>query len=73
MSFGPQSNDPVVCHCLGVSQSEIRAAGDFAGCRTVADIKSATEAGSGCNSCHRRILALLQHSSRPQEATAVDG
>ena len=58
-------------HLVGLAGAG--AAGDFAGCRTVSDIKCATEAGSGCTSCHRRILTLLQQSTRSQSASTVDG
>jgi len=69
MSFASPNADPIICRCLGVAESEIRGAGDFGGCQTVADVKATTEAGSGCTSCHRRILALLQES-RQTQATA---
>ncbi len=69
MSFEPPNNDPVICHCLGIAESEIRGAHDFGCCQTVADVKAMTAAGDGCTSCHRRILALLQES-RQTQATA---
>ena len=71
MSYEPTNSDPVVCRCLGITQSEIRAAGDFGGCQTVGDVKELTEAGSGCTSCHRRIIALLQESRRELRAEAA--
>ena len=75
MPYEPTNSDPVVCRCLGITQSEIRAAGDFGGCQTVSDVKEMTEAGSGCTSCHRRIIALLQESRRDlqTEAAATGG
>lgn len=69
MSFDPSNSDPVICRCLGIAESEIRGAGDFGGCQTISDVKATTEAGSGCRSCHRRILTLLQQS-RQAEVTA---
>ena len=68
MSFASSNADPIICHCLGVAESEIRGASDFGGCQTVSDVKETTEAGSGCTSCHRRILALLQESQQAQVA-----
>jgi len=62
MSFHSPSSDPEVCHCLGITESEIRAARDFGDCETVNDVKSVTEAGSGCTACHRRIIDVLRHS-----------
>jgi len=68
----PQNSaDPIVCPCLDISESEILAAGKFAGCRNIADIKTATKAGSGCTSCHRRILALLRESHRESRIETV--
>ncbi len=70
MSFGPKTSDPVICHCLGIAASEIRAAGEYGECQTVSEVKDMTEAGSGCMSCHRRIIGLLQ-TSRRQAAAAT--
>ncbi|MCP4783537.1 MAG: hypothetical protein GY903_08040 [Fuerstiella sp.] len=55
--------DKIVCQCLGISESEVRAATDFAGCRTLCDIKKTTAAGSGCLSCHARIKAILRQTA----------
>ncbi len=54
-----ECSDRVVCRCLGIAESEVRAAADFAGCRTLTDIKHTTEAGTGCMACHKRIIRLL--------------
>ena len=62
MSFEKKSADPVICHCLGITESEIRSAGQFGGCRTIADVKVMTAAGSGCTCCHPHIITLLQNS-----------
>jgi NAD(P)H-nitrite reductase large subunit len=68
MSFAPESIDPVICHCLGIAASEIRAAAEFGDCQTVSDVKHTTAAGSGCTSCHRRIIGLLRSSCREAAA-----
>ena len=60
MSFEPKSVSPVICHCLGITEAEIRSASQIGQCRTISDVKVMTAAGSGCTSCHRRIIALLQ-------------
>lgn len=71
MSFVPESADPVVCRCLDITVSEISAAGEFGGCQTLSDVKVMTAAGSGCMSCHRRIIALLERSRRPASMEAA--
>ncbi len=68
MSYHPQHTDAVVCRCLGITQSEILAAGEFGDCKTVADVKDLTDAGSGCTSCHRQIIAMLKESRQAQAA-----
>jgi NAD(P)H-nitrite reductase large subunit len=70
MSYQPQHTDPVVCHCLGITHSEIIAAGEFGDCETVSDVKDLTKAGSGCTSCHSRIIAMLQASRQAKVAAA---
>ena len=68
MAFEHPTGDPVICHCLGITESEIRTAGEFAGCETLSDVKTMNEAGSGCTSCHRRIIALMQESRQVRSA-----
>ncbi len=53
-------DDKIICRCLGIAESEVRAATDFAECRTLCDIKKVTSAGKGCMSCHGRIKAILK-------------
>ncbi len=63
--------DKIVCQCLGIFESEVRAATDFAGCRTLCDIKKTTAAGKGCMSCHARIKTLLRDTAAGQEDSAT--
>ncbi|HIF00856.1 MAG TPA: hypothetical protein EYG03_31305 [Planctomycetes bacterium] len=63
--------DKIVCQCLGISESEVRAATDFAGCRTLCDIKKTTAAGSGCMSCHVRIKAILRQTAAVKEDSSA--
>lgn len=72
MSFVSSTSDPVVCRCFGVTESEIHAAADFAGCETVHDVKSSTEAGTGCTACHRRIIDVLRNSCAKRNPAAVN-
>ncbi|WP_083732337.1 (2Fe-2S)-binding protein [Fuerstiella marisgermanici] len=58
----PSQPNDLLCRCLGITESEVRAATDYAGCRTLCDIKKTTSAGTGCMSCHRRIKAVLQET-----------
>ena len=72
MLLEEQSSNTVVCHCLGITEREIRAAAAFGGCQTIADVKVMTAAGSGCTSCHCRIIALLQ-KARAETASMNSG
>lgn len=58
--------DRLLCRCLGIAESEVRAATDFAGCRTICEIKQVTSAGKGCMSCHGRIKAILHEAGQQQ-------
>ena len=58
-----RSADPLVCHCLAVAESEIRAA-IRAGADSVESVGHHCEAGTGCQSCHAPIRALLQDAAR---------
>lgn len=51
--------DEIVCHCLQVTASAIRAAASIDGCRSVRDVLRVTDAGGGCTACHHRIAQLL--------------
>lgn len=67
--------DPVICRCLAVRQSEIVNAITLCGAQTWKEVKSLTGAGGGCNCCHGRIKGLISAcSSCPiriaQEASA---
>lgn len=51
---------PIICHCLLISEKQLRSLA-AAGCaRSIADFGRNTGAGTGCTCCHqtlRRILA----------------
>lgn len=55
------SNDPesTVCRCAGVSGGKIAEAVTD-GCSTVAEVSSATRAGTGCGGCHEDIKGLIE-------------
>jgi len=55
------SNDPesTVCRCAGVSGGKISEA-VTGGCSTVAEVSSATRAGTGCGGCHEDIKGLIE-------------
>ncbi|MEQ9407332.1 MAG: (2Fe-2S)-binding protein [Fuerstiella sp.] len=68
----PESvTDKTICRCLGIAESEVRAATDFAGCRTLCEIKQVTSAGKGCMSCHGRIKAILQEVAVREESRST--
>lgn len=51
--------DRVVCRCLRVTEEVVVAAIMTLGLRTVGEVRQATDAGTGCNCCHREIAAYL--------------
>lgn len=54
-----QRVDPVLCHCLNVTESQVKTAIAEHKLETVKQVMSCTQAGGGCNSCHASILALI--------------
>lgn len=48
-----------VCRCAGVPAGSVRGAIE-AGSRTLADIRRATRAGTGCGSCQAAVRRLLE-------------
>jgi bacterioferritin-associated ferredoxin len=63
-SFLPPS-DEIVCHCLRISESEVRTAMDTAQANSLRGIMKATDAGTGCTVCHCRIRQVIaEHQAR---------
>lgn len=66
MDFGQQalhtnSADPhrLVCHCLNVTEHEIRSAIDEHDPQSIRGVSQVCGAGAGCMSCHRHIRRML--------------
>ena len=59
MSTATVTDNRVVCHCLGVTESQVQDALDFGGSQNLKDVRDCTGAGSGCTACHRRIIGML--------------
>jgi assimilatory nitrate reductase electron transfer subunit len=59
---GPCSGCPdrIVCRCLKVTEATIVEAITELGVRTLSELRRATEAGTGCNCCHRELRAYLE-------------
>lgn len=54
-----EDNGELVCHCLGVSEYQIKCAVYKDDLQTVDEVTAATNAGGGCQSCHWRIQELI--------------
>jgi NAD(P)H-nitrite reductase large subunit len=59
----PASKSPVVCACLKLTRAEVVSCIHRAGCRTLADLKAACEAGAGCTVCHADLQKLLEKTN----------
>jgi nitrite reductase (NADH) large subunit len=53
--------EATICSCENIDKGTIVAAIGDAPCRTVADIKGCTKAGTGCGSCVPLLKSLLDH------------
>ncbi|PNI07768.1 NAD(P)/FAD-dependent oxidoreductase [Arthrobacter sp. AFG7.2] len=56
---GPADPQGTVCRCAGVSGAAIAGAVEE-GCSTVAEVSTATRAGTGCGGCHEDIKGLIE-------------
>ena len=65
--FAGHSPDPVVCHCLHVTEMEILGAISTGVVETLKSAMECTGAGTGCTACHQRIRELLRERRSPQE------
>jgi bacterioferritin-associated ferredoxin len=68
MDFGQQTlvqnpsqtdSTRLICHCLGVSEQEIREAIVEHEPQSIRGVSQACGAGAGCMSCHRHIRRML--------------
>lgn len=59
MSQTLSAADPIVCHCLKVTESTVRDCIDLYGAESVQEVRSGCGAGSGCMACRRRIQCLI--------------
>ena len=58
--FDPEPNtDQTVCHCRNVSESTLQEKIDQHDLSTVKELADHTDAGTGCQACHCRMLRLL--------------
>jgi nitrite reductase (NADH) large subunit len=60
-----------ICSCNGVSASALRAAIRAGGCDTVAALKQATKAGTGCGGCLPEVATLLAAELAAAERAAT--
>ena len=51
--------DRVVCKCLKITEEQVIGAITTLGLRTLVELRTVTEAGTGCNCCHRELNAYL--------------
>ena len=69
--FPSTSTDKVICHCLGVTETDIRSAIATGSVQTIKCIMNGTGAGTGCTACVRRINALLGESCAQSSPPSV--
>jgi NAD(P)H-nitrite reductase large subunit len=56
-------SDRMICHCYGVTESELVDIIEAKQAETVAEVLDSSCAGSGCTACHCRIKRLIRTSS----------
>jgi NifU-like protein len=63
MSVGQQIAESLVCHCYGITETQVRRSIDAVGARSVEDVIVTTCAGGGCTACHFRIRRILRDAT----------
>jgi bacterioferritin-associated ferredoxin len=67
---GLPAADRIVCHCLHVSEMEIRGSVSTGAVETLKAVMECTGAGAGCTACHQRIRELLHECATREERLA---
>jgi bacterioferritin-associated ferredoxin len=57
--WGAEPDDPVVCKCLNVTESQVRLAIAAFGAKSIGDLGRFTGAGTGCTCCHSALRQIL--------------
>lgn len=57
--MSPSTTEKIICHCLGVTETDIRSAISTGSVQSIKCVMNGTGAGTGCTACLRRINALL--------------
>ena len=65
------ATDKIICHCLGVTENDIRSAVAGGTVQSIKCIMNGTGAGTGCTACIRRINALIESSQSVSEQPAA--
>jgi bacterioferritin-associated ferredoxin len=71
MSTVAPRKSAVICHCLQITETQVRDSIDSGRIASVKDVMECTGAGSGCTACHRQILAMLRQKCRIGSAYAA--
>jgi bacterioferritin-associated ferredoxin len=66
MSQSSVQVDPVLCHCLQVTESQVRDCVTLLGANTIHEIRGHCGAGGGCMACRRRIQQVIDNRATPQ-------
>ncbi len=57
--MSPSTDNKIICHCLGVTETDIRSAISTGSVQTIKCVMNQTSAGTGCTACLRRINEML--------------
>lgn len=63
--------DRIICPCLRVTESEVRAAVRSHRLASVADITCFTEAGDGCTACHDDLAKVITEEAEREESSST--
>ncbi len=68
--FSLEGVDPFLCHCLGLTEEELRQACSRWNITSLKDLSRLTGAGDGCMACHRRLKELLDEETHPSPSSS---
>ena len=71
--MSPSTSEKIICHCLGVTETDLRVAISNGSVQSLKCIMNGTGAGPGCTACLHKINALISErypQSPPVEPAA---
>ena len=68
-----QTDDKLLCYCMGVTFGTVRQIVRDHGCKTVEQVTRECKAGGGCRSCHPEIEQVISEKQGARKSGGIFG